>query len=59
MRPGTAITDDERFAALLGDVVDALEAFQALRPHPGIEDVLDTVRFVRDRLAARFNPPRR
>ena len=51
--PGIPLTDDERFAALLGDVIDGLEAFQVPTPHQGIEDILGTIRFVRDRLAAR------
>ena len=56
-RPGTALSEDERLAALLGDAVDGLEAFQTPHPHPGLEDVVGTIRFVRDSLAKRFNPP--
>ena len=46
-RPGVALLDEERHAALLGDAIDALEAFQAPTPHPGIEDIIGTLRFVR------------
>ena len=49
-RPGVELLDEERHAALLGDVVDGLEAFQVPTPHPGIEAILDTVRFVRAQL---------
>lgn len=41
---------EEKLAALLGDAIDGLEAFQAPTPHQGIEDILGTLRFVRDRL---------
>ena len=50
-RPGTTLTDIERWIALLGDAVDALEAFQAPHPYPGLESIADTVRFVRDAMA--------
>ena len=46
-RSGTSLSDDERYYSLLGDAVDALEAFQTPTPHPGIEAVLDAIRFVR------------
>ena len=49
-RPGTEILESERLAAMLGDVVDGLEALQAQTPHAGIETLLDTIRFVRARL---------
>ena len=52
-RPGAALTDDERLAALLGDQIDFLESFQTPHPHQGIEDVLGALRFIRDTLACR------
>jgi hypothetical protein len=58
-RPGVALSDDERFAALLGDAVNALEAFQTPQPHPALEDVIGTLRFVRDSLEKRLNPPKK
>ena len=40
----------EASPALLGDAIDALEAFQVPTPHAGLEDVIGTLRFVRDSL---------
>ena len=49
-RPGPELLDEERYAGLLGDAIDALEAFQVPTPHAGLEGVIGTVRFVRDNL---------
>jgi hypothetical protein len=56
MMPGTnyPILDAERLAALIGDAVDGLESFQAMHPFPGIEEVADTLRFVRRELLSQL-----
>ena len=46
-RPGLPLTDGERVAALLADAVDDLEMFQAPAPHPTIEGVIATLRYLR------------
>ena len=46
-RPGVPLSDDERWVALLGRVVDDLEAYQAPTPNPDLTDIIATVRFVR------------
>lgn len=48
--PGPELLEEERHATLLGDAIDALEAFQVPTPHAGLEDVIGTLRFVRDSL---------
>ena len=45
------LLDEERWAGLLGDAIDGLESFQVPTPHAGIEDVIGTVRYVRDCIA--------
>lgn len=50
-RPVPELLDEERYAAMLGEAIDGLEAFQVPTPHPGIEDIIGTLRFVRDRLS--------
>ena len=49
-RPGVALLEEERHAALIGDAIDGLESFQTPHPHPGLEGIISTLRFVRDRL---------
>lgn len=53
-RPGTAITDDERLAAVLRDAVDGLENLQVAHPQLRLEDVIHQIRFVRGQLIRRL-----
>ena len=62
--PGLPLADDERATALPA-TAHGLEFFQVPTPHQGIEDIIATLRFVRDRLLTRFaqrrcgnDPPR-
>jgi hypothetical protein len=55
-RPGVALSDDERFAALLGDVIYRLEQYQAPQPNNDIEASIETLRFVRRQIQRRFDP---
>ena len=52
MRPPSNVEQlpEERHAAMIGDQIDALEAFQTPHPHQGLEDVISSLRFVRDSL---------
>jgi hypothetical protein len=52
-RPGIALLDEERWAAILGDAVDHLETLQAPSPNHAIEAVIASIKFVRRQLAAR------
>jgi hypothetical protein len=49
-RPDVRIIEEEHLAILLGDEIDALEARQAQEPHQDVENILGTIRFVRDSL---------
>jgi hypothetical protein len=55
-RPGAALLEEERWAALLGDTVDQLESLQMLVAHQALEDTLGTLRFVRAEILRRFDP---
>ena len=53
-RPGIPLHEDEVLAAILGDAVDGLESFQVPTPHPGIEDILQQIKYVRRELIERI-----
>jgi hypothetical protein len=55
-RPGAELLEEERWAALLGDAVDALESVQTLISNNTLEDAIGSVRFVRSEILRRFDP---
>ena len=46
-RPGAELLEAEIYAALIGQVIDGLEMFQAPSPQPALEEEIARLRFVR------------
>jgi hypothetical protein len=46
-RPGRVLDDIDRIYAGLSDSIDGLESFQTPHPHPGLDEIVATLRFVR------------
>jgi hypothetical protein len=46
-RPGLPLANAERLAGLLASAVDDLEMLQVPAPHPAVEGVIATLRYVR------------